>query len=227
MTRWLSPVLIASLAVAGTASAQTSDVLNSFEVQRLVAGDDSNDHAALSVHFAALAASYDAQTSRHDAFARGFAGNPNRRFATEPGAAWARRAETTRQWAATARELAAHHARLAFGMPSIAPEGAGAFHGGRGAPEPTPAELRALASSASTPNDHLMLEEYYLVRARRADDTAARHAAMVAGFRGTPRRTLSGDGGLHCDRHIKQARDEAEDARVRALIHRQLAEIAG
>lgn len=227
MYTWITRILIASVAVAGAASAQTSGVLNALEVQRLIISDELDDHAALSVHFAALAALYEAETARHDVFARGAAGNPNHRFAMEPGAAWARRAERTREWAATARELAAHHARLAFGMPSSVPEGAGAFHGGRGAPEPTAAELRAMSSRASTPSEHRMLEEYYLLQATRADERAVKHSTMVAGFRATPRRTLSGDGGLHCDRLIKEAREAAEDARVRALVHRQLADIAG
>jgi hypothetical protein len=98
------------------------------------------------------------------------AGNPNRQVAV--GNRHCRRlAELDMQSAATLRELAAHHDRLAAGVRSSEPADSAAFEAGEGAPEPADAELKALAATARTPADHRALEEYVPGTARAVTDT--------------------------------------------------------
>src|SRR5512134_456906 len=70
---------LATLLFAGTALSQTaSPVLNTLEVQKLVASGEPADHTRLSAHFAALSDRYAAEAKRHEAMAKSFVGNPNR-----------------------------------------------------------------------------------------------------------------------------------------------------
>lgn len=214
---------IAAIGAAG-AQAQTA-ILNTVELQILTFNDAPDDHARLGGHFAALSQRYAIEIERHEAFAKGAAGNPNRWWSTDPGAAWRRLAGDARASTAVTFALAVHHARIAKGLSSSPPAGAGRFYGGEGTTEPTARDLRALAAAARTPADHDRLEEYYLTVAAREGANADRHAALAQGFRGTPRRTGSGDAGVFHDRAVRDARHAANDALAHALVHRQLAYI--
>jgi hypothetical protein len=216
---------IAILGAASIAAAQAPPVVNRLELQRLVAGDAPADHLRLSRHFAALAASYEADATRYAAIAPGLAGNPNRSGFTEPGAKWRRLAERAREEMGITFALAVHHARVAEGVASIAVEGAGRYYGGEGAPEPTAADVRAFAASARTRADYTLLVEHYVTIAGRAERKADTHAARATALRATPTRT--GDPAAHCDLVIRAARKEAERARNRAFTYRQLADISG
>lgn len=230
MTPRLLTTMLAALALSATAVAaeQPSTTLNSLEVKRLVAAGGPADHARLRDHFAALAAEYGRDADEDVAAARGVVGNPNRRLTPAPGAAFARRADVTRARATILSELAAHHGRLAAGQPSTLPAGSAAYESGEGARVPTDSELRQLAAAARTPADHFALEEYYLGVAADQRGLVDRHVTMAAGRRGNAGgRTLSGDSGVHCDRLVKQARKAGKAAIGEAMVHRQLATVAG
>jgi hypothetical protein len=91
-----------------------------------------------------------------------------------------------------------------------------------GAPEPTDAELSALAARASTPTDHHALEEYFVTASKRYTADANAHVAMAQAYRGT-RLVQAAD---HCDRLARQLRDSAKEATDAAAMHKQLAGIA-
>ena len=72
--------LVAIVAVPALAMAQAgSPILNSLEVQKLVASTDPADNARLSAHFAALAEQYAREAARHESMAQAFIGAPTRR----------------------------------------------------------------------------------------------------------------------------------------------------
>jgi len=206
-----------------TAQTQSSAVLNTLEVRQLVARAEPADHARLSAHFAALAERYTVEAKRHTSMSQGFVGNPSRQLATGMSAHCKRLAELNTQSAATLRELAAHHDRLAAGAPSTALRDGGRFEGGAGAPAPTDQELSALATNARTPADHRALEEDFLTLAKRYTADADEHAAIAQSWRGT---RVGTSAAVHCDRLAKQLRDAAKEASAAATIHKQLAGIA-
>ena len=73
--------------LANIATAQTpSPILNTLEVQKLVASTDPADNARLSAHFAALADRYAREATRHDAMAQAFIASPTRRTPTNSAA---------------------------------------------------------------------------------------------------------------------------------------------
>ena len=228
----MSPRVVLAVAAAGIlwatsqSSAQEPPLLNSLEVQRLGEIGDSVSHARLHDHFAALTDKYATEARRYQSMSSAIIGNPNRSVPVRPDAHWVRLAARTTRSAAVVRELAAHHQRLASGLPSVAPPNSATYEGGRGAPAPTRSELRALAAAARLPRDHRILEEYYLLLAAKHDAVRDQHVAMAQAYRGNAgRRTGSGDPAVHCDRVIKQSRDAAADSRGRAHVHRQLATI--
>ena len=70
---------LALLMLGGNALSQTaSPVLNTLEVQKLVASGEPADDGKLSAHFTALSDRYAAEAKRHEAMAKSFVGNPNR-----------------------------------------------------------------------------------------------------------------------------------------------------
>lgn len=213
------------LTVAGTAAAQTasSPILNTLEVRKLVSSSDPGDNARLSAHFAALADRYAVDATRHKAMAQAFIAAPTRRFPANTAADHCKRlAALNTQSAETLRELATYHGKLAAGALSTPPKGAARFQGGAGAPEPTDAELSALAAKASTPADHHGLEEYFLTAAKRYTADANDHAAMAQAYRGT----RIAQAAVHCDRLVALGRDEAKEATAAAAMHKQLATVA-
>ena len=210
------------LASAAGAAAQTttSAILNSLEVQQLIKRGDPGDHARLGVHFAVLAEQHALDARRHMAMAQAFIGQPARRTAVNAAADHCKRlAELNEQSAATLRELATHHEALAAGKSSVVPRGAAPFESGKGAPEPTPEELSALAAKASTPADHRALEEYFRTAATRYTAEVKEHSAMAAAYRGT----RAAQAAAHCDRLITLARESAKEAKAMAEAHAGLA----
>ena len=209
--------------VTGAAAQERANVLTSIEVKRLVSSAQSDDHARLRDHFTALADQYVTQARRDTDMARTLGGNPNRRFGVGTGNKYNRLAKAATESAATVRELAAHHGRLATGVPSTAPKDSARFEAGEGAPAPTTEQLREFAAGARTPADHRSLEEYYATLAETHAKAADKHVAMGRTYRASGIRSL--DPAIHCDRMVKQSREAADEARSAAAEHRQLAQI--
>jgi hypothetical protein len=215
---------LAILMCAGNGAAQsTSPVLNTLELQRLVGSSEPGDHATLSAHFASLADSYARDARTHAAMATAFRTAPTLRAPANNASDHCKRlAHLSEQSADTLRKLAAYHERLAGGAVSTPPRDAARFHSGEGAPEPTSAELTALAAKAATPTDHRTLEEYFSAVSRRYTADAADHIAMAQAYRGT-RIAQAAD---HCERLVKLSRDAAKQAIAAAAMHGQLASVA-
>lgn len=222
--RALAVAALAVFALAAHAVAQTSSsaVLNALEVRKLVASADPGDNARLSAHFAALAERYMAEAKRHTAMAGAFGGNPNRRSGATSSTHCKRLAQLNTESAATVRELATYHERLAAGAPSTAPRGGAPFEGGAGAPAPSDRDLSALAAKASTPADHRGLEEYFLTAAKQYTADASEHLAMAQAYRGT----RIAQAAVHCDRLVTLSRDAAKEANAAAAEHKELAGVA-
>ena len=223
MFRRLGIGTVALLVFAGNAPAQTaSPILNTIEVQKLIASSAPGDNATLAAHFAAIADRYVADAKRHTAMAGAFIAAPTRRVAANSAADHCKRlAQLNTDAAKTLRELATHHEKLAGGAASTPPRGGARFQGGTGAPEPTDAELSALAARANTPADHHALGDYFVTASKRYTADANAHVAMAQAYRGT-RITQAAD---HCDRLARQLRDSAKEAIDAAAIHKQLAGI--
>src|SRR5688572_30814879 len=214
---------LAVLMFAGTALSQpAAPILNTLEVQKLVANSEPADNAKLSAHFTALADRYAAEARRHTTMAQSYVGNPNRSTGSGMTAHCRRLAELNTQSAATLRKLATHHKALDAGAPSTAPAGGGRFQAGAGASEPTEAQLKAMAAKAATPADHRALQEYFLTLAKRYMSDANDHAAIAQSYRGT-RIAQAAD---HCDRIVANARESAKEATAAAAMHGQFANLA-
>ena len=214
--------LIALTGPIALAQSPAEGVLSTLEVRQLVARAEPHNHSRLSAHFAALAERYIAEAKRHASMSQGFVGNPNRVLGKGVKAHCSRLSELNTQSAATVRELAAHHERLAAGAPSIVPANGARFEQGARATPPTDKELIRLAANASTPSEHLALDDYFLGLAQRYTADAAAHAQMAQAYWGTRIPTAS----AHCDRLVTQSRDAAKAANAAAAMHRHLAGIA-
>jgi hypothetical protein len=210
-----------ALSVAN-ATAQTSPILNIIEVQKLVSSGTPDANARLAAHFTALADESAADAKRHQAMSTGFGSNPVRQLGANMSAHCNRLVGLNRQAAATLGELAAHHATLAAGAPSVVPPKAAAYQSGKGARVPTDDDLRALAAKASTPADHRALMEYFNETARRHTRTANEHQQMSMSYRGTRIPSAA----VHCDRMVTVSRDAAKEATAAATMHKDLAVVA-
>jgi hypothetical protein len=226
---YVQTIVAAGVAVMGLtlgAAAQTSPaLLNSIEVQRLVASRDPTAHARLRDHFTALAATYDAQARQHSAMAQGFAGN-----STHPtlgmGEHCKRLADIATQEATTVKEIATYHGQLAAGAAETVPRNAAPYEGGKGAPAPTEKQLHDLAAGAGTPADRRSLAEYYLNVARAQEAAATEHAAMAQTYRASSNRQgAASDPAIHCDRMVMLSRAAAKEARAAEAQQRQLANV--
>jgi hypothetical protein len=213
---------LAALTAQTAAAQNASGLLNVLEVQRLVAGDTPQAHAALAKHFVALAAVYRADADRYSAIAALPSGNPNHPVGTGIRERRIRQADAAFAAARTVRTLAAYHQILSIGRVSKRPAGSSAFDGGKGAPPPTPAELNELVRSARTPSAELV--EYFRVVARTETASAeayARTARMtrVSGARNTEAIAV------RFEHLASTARQAARQANLAVELHRQLAEI--
>jgi hypothetical protein len=214
------------IAIVGTAAAQTpSGVLNTLEVQRLVAVDTPAAHATLGRHFVALAHRYDGDAARFTARSTAPHGNPNHASAAAPDARHARQAEAAALLAKSARAMASYHQLLSIGWTPSAPVDRARFDGGLGAAIPTTADVERAGTSARTRDDHRTLVEYFLTVAARQTASANDHAIQARMFRVSGPRGGAEFAAMHCDRLAKLSRAAAARASAAALLHRQLASI--
>jgi phytoene dehydrogenase-like protein len=226
--RSLSFPVVAVLMFAGNSVAQdrSTGVLTVPEVQLLVNRSEPGDHARLAAHFTALADRYAADAKRHTSMAQSFGGNPNRNLGTGMSAHCKRLASLNNQSAATVRELATYHQKLASGVSATPPTGGSRFEGGAGARVPTDKDLASLAAQANTPADHRAIEEYFQTLAMRYTAEAKEHATMAQAYRGLPRTTGGASGAaVHFDNLAKTSRESAKEATAAAEMHKQLARI--
>lgn len=216
----------ALLALTTTAVAQDrSRLLTSIEVKALVTSSRPADQARLQDHFAALADKYTTDARRYRAMAHTMTGNPNHPPTVPPGARWNRAATQADDAASIARELSAHHGRLADGRSSQAPAGSERFESGEGAPAPTDVQLTELATAARTPAQHRSLAEYYTTLADSQTKAAKRYASFAQMYRAQVRKG-GGDPSIHFERLARQARESASHARAEATKHALLAQAA-
>ena len=227
----MKPVIRLVLAVTAllwsasfVAAQAPTGVVNKLEVQKLVAAGTPEANATLARHFAALADEYAADATRHKDMAAAYGSNPNRSVVTNVAPHCARLADLATQEATAAREMASYHEKLAAGAKATAPKDAAAFQGGKGAPEPSAADLHHLAMTARTPADHRALEEYFTTLAKKNTADAESHVAMAQAYRAAVRKG-GGDPAAHCDRLVMLARDAAKEATEAAALHRQLANV--
>lgn len=223
-----SLILIAALAsaVGGTAAAQnTSGILNTLEVQRLVAADTAAAHATLGKHFIAVADTYGADAARFNGLATAPRGNPNHPTPSFPDTRRTRQADAAMKLSEAARHMATYHQLLSVETTPVAPADRARFDGGFGARIPTATELDASAAAARTTADHHTLEEYFSTVAKHRSADANEHAAMANSVRASGQRRGAEVAAMHCDRLAKQAREAAKQATAAAAFHHQLANI--
>ena len=194
-------------------------LLNKLDVRAAVASGDPVDNDRLFAHFRVLWDRYLTDADRHDSMARNVMGNPNRAIGGDSSRHCKQLASLDRQSARTLRELALYHKRLAEGTPAALPRGAARFQGGAGAPEPTEQELAALASQARTRTDHLVLEEYLRMLARRHTRDANDHMRQALTFRGG----RLAQAAVHHEQQAREASERARRATRTADRHRQYA----
>jgi hypothetical protein len=207
------------------AAQTTSGVLNSLEVKRLVSEGTPAANATLAKHFSALAVKYAAEATAHTAMANAYSGNPNHSLGGNMGLHCRKLAELATDSAKTAREMVTYHTNLAAGATPEPPKGTAAYDAGKGAPAPTPEEVKRLATAAHTPSDHGALREYFLTLATQKTAEANEHATMANTFRVSGQRRGSEFAAMHCDSLAKLARDAAKEATASAELHRQLANV--
>jgi hypothetical protein len=213
-------------AMAGTAAAQTSSgVLNTLDVQRLVAADTPAAHVALGKHFMALADQYAADASRYKALATAPSGNPNHPTPAFADTRRTRQADAATALSEAARDMATYHQLLSTGAARVAPADRARFDGGFGARVPTASEVAAVLAAARTAGDHRTLAEYFSTLAERSTADAKEHATMANNFRVSGQRRGSEFAAMHCDRLAKEARETAKEASASAALHRQLANV--
>lgn len=217
----LGTIVVGLLALPAVhAAAQGPPVLNILEVQKLVASDAPADNARLAAHFTALADQSSAEAKRHQAMSKGFGINPVRQLGANMSPHCDRLAELNREAATTLGELAAHHTKLAAGVPSVAPPKASLYQSGKGARVPTESDLRDLAGRASTAADHRALMEYFSETAKRHTAAEREHAQMAQAYRGSSRLAWAAP---HCDHMVALSRDAAKEATTAATMHKDLA----
>ena len=227
--KWFPQMLITAAlvsAVAGTAAAQsTSGILNSLEVQRLVAADTRAAHAILGKHFMAIAEKYRADAVRFNVLPMAPTGNPNHPTPSLTDTRRARQAEAALTLSEAARDMATYHQLRSVGTTPVAPADRAKFDGGFGARVPTAADVRDTVAAARTTADHRALEEYFATVAEGSAADAKKHAAMANIFRVSGQRHGAEFAAMHCDRLANQAREAAKQATASAAFHHQLANI--
>ena len=213
----------ALVALGGNVAAQEKPpgLLNTLELQQLVARAEPADNVRLSAHFTALADRYTAEAKKHQSMSQGFVGNPSRNLGIGMSAHCRKLAELNTRSATTVRELAAYHENLASGVVAIAPKDASRFQGGAGAPEPTEKELSDLAAKASAPREHRALQEYFVTLAKRYTAEASQHSALAQAYRGTRLASAA----VHHDHLARVAGEAATEATAGARMHSDLATV--
>ena len=222
--------LFAVAAFATQAAVETAQpgVLTSSEVRQLIARGEPADQARLRDHFTALADQYAADAKQHSAMAGAFIASPSVRVRAQSSADHCKRLENlATQSAATLRELASHHDRLAAGIPSTAPRNTARFEAGEGARVAWEheKEIHDLTANARTAADHRAIEEYFESIQKQYSAAVNEHAAMAHAYRAVPNRG-SGDPAAHCDRLVRLSREAANEARAVATEHKRAADAA-
>lgn len=223
-----SRIGIAAVALLGAATLAVADTppeLNKLEVQRLVTAGSPVANLRLAAHFDSVAARYDEEAARYKAAAVVFRANANRPAWTSGAARWERRSVIATEWAVAARELARYHHSLASGRAAIVPRGAAELQAGRGAPEPTADQLHKLALTARKRTDHLELQEYYELVARKKTAEAEHHLRMAAAYVAGVRNGIC-DPAVTRERLARLARKAAKTAAEAARRHEVLAAVA-
>lgn len=219
---------VAAFTTQAVAQAAQSSVLTNLEVRQLVARGEPGDHARLRAHFTALANQYAADAKQHAAMASVFLQSPGRRVAANRSSDHCKRLENlATQSAATLRELAAHHEKLATGLPSTAPKNSARFESGEGARVAWQheKEIHDLAANARTAADHRAIEEYFDSIEKQYSNAVNEHVAMAQAYRAVPNRR-GWDPATHCDRLVKLSREAATEAGAAAADHKRAAEAA-
>lgn len=222
--RALSVVALAALSVtpAIVAQGQSPASLSETQVQELIARGQPADHARLRAHFNELAEQSAAEAKRHASMQRSFAGNTKlAHIATSIAAHCKRLMDINQSSAATLRELATEHGKLAAGAVYEPPQGGTRPQGSAGIPSDK--ELADLAANASSAADHRKLEQYFLALANRHDRDAANHLAYAKSWRATTKVSNAQTIAAHCDRLASQFRDTAKEARAAAAMHNDMA----
>jgi hypothetical protein len=219
---------IAAFAAQAAAQAAQSPILTTIEVRQLIAHGEPGDHARLYAHFRALADQYAANAKQHNAMAQAFIASPSVRVRAQSSADHCKRLEglATRS-AATLRELATHHERLATGIASTTPKSAARFEAGEGARdvEQHDKEMHDLAANARTAADHRAIEEYFESVEQKYNKAVNEHSAMAQAYRAVPHRGGS-DPASHCDRLVTLSREAAKEAGAVATDHEKAADAA-
>ena len=222
----IAAALVACVGAATVAAAEPpSRVLNKLEVQKLVAAETPFANLRLAIHFDGVAEWYFRDAAHHRATGAVQGANAHRSIATTADDHCERQAAVAMEWGVAARQLARYHSDLARGRTAVLPTGAAELQGGRGAPEPTAAQLHRLALTARTRSDHLALQEYYAVVAEERAAAAGSYRRMAAAYRAGVRKDV-GDPGSNYDRLARLANRAARQATESANRHRQLATIA-
>jgi hypothetical protein len=227
LSRLLIGAAVMLVMASPLAAHNSSAILNSLEVKRLVSEGTPAANATLAKHFAALADKYTAEAKARRANAGLYAGNPNHWIVDSMSMSiYDRRlAELATEWANTAREMAIYHTDLAAGATPELPNGGAAFDAGKGAPAPTAKELTRLAAAARNPSDHRVLEEYFLTLAKQKTAEADHYKAMANSFRVSNSRQIAEYAWLNCESLAKMARDAAKKATASAELQHQLANV--
>jgi hypothetical protein len=221
-------LVLAAFASQAAAQAAAPGLLTNLEVRQLVARGEPAEHARLHAHFTALADRYGAEATQHNEMARAFLSNPGRRVVANRSSDHCKRlANLATQSAATVRELAAHHASLAAGVPSAPPTNSARFEAGEGArvAEAHDKEIHDLAANARTAADHRTIAEYFESIEKQYNAAVKEHTGMAQAYRAAPNRR-GGDPAAHCDRLVRLSREAATEARALAAEHREAAAAA-
>lgn len=216
---------LALLAAVSALAAQESKLLTGVEVQQLVAGRGTPDHAQLRDHFAALVGVYLADARRLKNMAQAMLTNSNRPLAVSLARHSVRLAELAAASAETVRELSAHHGRLADRRPSqpLVPKSGASSQAGSAASVLTDTRLQELAANARTPADHRSLAGHFTALAETYTNAAKEETELARAYRIQGRRTGSDYPAILCDRMVSLLREAAAEALAEATEHGQLA----
>lgn len=218
---------IAAFATNALGQVTDSAILTTVEVRQLIARGEPADHARLRAHYTALADQYAADAKQHTSMARAFLASPTKRVAANCSSDHCKRlANLATQSAATLRELATHHEKLAAGISSTAPSNSARFEAGEGARVAWAheKEIHDLSANARTATDHRAIQEYFESIEKQYNAAVNEHATMAQAYRAVPRR--SGDPAAHCDRLVRLSREAAKEAGDAAGEHKRAADAA-
>jgi hypothetical protein len=210
------------LAAASAFVSAAQEQLTDKQMEELAAGAPTPaEHARLGQHFLDMAASLTADADVHAIMAAGYRrnpGNPNRPTYGDPAMHCDRYAQSARKAAATARELASYHERLARGVPKSELK----VPTNRVPLPMAEVEVQELIVNQGTPAEHAKVSKQFAAEAARYTAEANRQAATTAAYRGDASRR--GDNpAIYNDRFVQQMRSAADAAQALATYHGRLA----